>query len=109
MNNTSFFSLTKDHTSLKSDLQSNELKANALTTENKALKKELENLKIDHDTLVQQKVSNNTRIQNLQRDIEDEKDKGLKNSHLIEVLLPPLVWNGIENFVLINHPLSIVY
>lgn len=49
------------------------------------MKKELENLKIDHDTLVQQKVSHNSRIQNLQREIEDEKDRGLKNSHIIEV------------------------
>ena len=49
------------------------------------MKKELENLKIDHDTLVQQKVSHNSRIQNLQREIEDEKDRGLKNNHIIEV------------------------
>ena len=50
------------------------------------MKKELENLKIDHDTLVQQKVSHNSRIQNLQREIEDEKDRGLKNNHIIEVI-----------------------
>jgi chromosome segregation ATPase len=60
---------------------------NHLTSENKSVKQELENLKIDHDTLVQQRVSHNARIQNLQREIEDEKDKALKISHVVEVLL----------------------
>lgn len=48
----------------------------------------MDNLEIDHDTLVQQRVSLNNRIQNLQREIEDEKDKGLKNNQIIEVMLP---------------------
>ncbi|XP_063675777.1 uncharacterized protein LOC134812326 isoform X2 [Bolinopsis microptera] len=81
-----FNSLTKDHASIKSDLQSHEQKVTTLTTENKTLKKKMDNLEIDHDTLVQQRVSLNNRIQNLQREIEDEKDKGLKNNQIIEDL-----------------------